>query len=84
MDRPKKKIFGKNIFAEKKLKKTYFFRGRKPAQKDKRLYPNSSPRSGTKIERKKKQIFSTKFFGGQKSLVKHRVISKKYEKLIVF
>ena len=43
-----KKIFRKNIFSEK----TYFFRGRKPAQKDKRLYPNSSPRSGTKFEKK--------------------------------
>ena len=45
----------------KKLKKksenvdhffSYFFRGRLPAQKDKRLYPNSSPRSGKKIDKK--------------------------------
>ena len=116
----RQEIFKKNKFSKKKLKKIDFFRGRKPAQKDKRLYPNSSPRSGEKFEKNKnlkiltiffhiflravyqlkktsdciqihppgpgqnlkKNIFfpkiSTKFFRGQKSLVKHNVISKKY------
>ena len=40
--------FENKILVEKKKKSD-----RKPAQKDKRLYPNSSPRSGGKFEKKK-------------------------------
>ena len=42
-------------------KNIYFFRGRLPAQKDKRLYPNSSPRSRTKSEKKKTKILTIFF-----------------------